>query len=234
MSIIIKALVDKLTGKTVEPPQELVRIINEDCAGENNVEAVLIGTGLGVGPGKYIYHSKTILLDLEDIMFNKNRLTQHMLLLPAMWYSVLLVWWHELAHADQLESNPALALLPALPAKQELDADQYALERVLEWTSKQPTPPSIATMGWLGEKIRDMVNTLYHKYPTLADELDYMYKGAAMYASQVTCIGEFSDSALTELVNQVGEGKLGVVADDGNKFIDANDYFGICADSMHI
>lgn len=220
----------------VEAPTGLVDIINESLRGlEDKVDHVYIGEKLEGMRGRIGAMDLKpdgqvdILIDLENCITNVNWCQKGMLYIPNTWYNILYAIYHERAHLRQLIMNPSLKdNLEEHLAEMEKSADTEAIDCLYEW-SKSNHMPTLANMGWAGERIKKVLNSVYSKHPAIVDEeIDTMGTGAvarAKVAANASSSFETAEMA-SSLYRHIEEGHVGLKV-NGHLYLNAEEFFCI-------
>jgi len=210
----------------VEAPIGLVAIINTAFKGlEDRVEHVYIGAELKGMEGRVgaldVGEDGTmdVFIDLQNCAESMFWCDKGMLYVPNVWYNVLYAVYHERAHVKQIARKSAT---------NEHTADLEAIECLYKW-SKTNTVPTLASMGWMGERIRKVLNSIYHKHPNVVDEeIDVIGTGAVARAGvTASASGSFETPEEIAALNQhIKEGHAGLMV-KGRTYLNAEEFFCI-------
>jgi len=80
---------------------------------------------------------------------------------------MLFAAFHELMHIEQLIDDPSIIKHETLPDHLEREADLFAQEEMEKHLSNQ-TVPFLNELGWAGDELRDLLNTLFVTEPLRA------------------------------------------------------------------
>ena len=147
---------------------------------------------------------------------DKAWMKKGIMFIPCVWFNLLMTLFHELTHAAQLEAEPELAELSALPQEYEDEATEIAERRLLEWV-KEHTMPKLAEMGWVGEQLKILLNILYIRMPeAVIEEIDLQGTDiAARAVDAARASKEYSTKEETALLlKQISEGMIGAIVGD--------------------
>lgn len=165
--------------------------------------------------GEFDPETREINIYLEGCMRNRKFMTKGILWPAASWMMLLFTIFHEYWHAKQLERNALLThAYPETVATLDDEADEIAIESLLEWC-KVESMPKLKEMGWMGEIIRQGVNTLYHKFPRIIEEIEDFEEGGAIRLEMAFQQHEFTFNGMKLLAEEVKNGKMGVVTRNG-------------------
>lgn len=114
--------------------------------------------------GAYSPEQETIIIDMGACVAKKAWMDRGILYVPNVWFNLVFTFFHEMAHAFQLEEDPALVEVGALPQQYEDEANQIAEDSLLAW-AKDNTIPKLNEMGWVGDQIKSVLNKLYVQLP---------------------------------------------------------------------
>lgn len=213
-------------------PPELVRLIHEeveeeDCKCVNRVIFDAFIEDLNGDMGAYDPHTGTIIIDMGSCMMNNAWMKKGMMFIPCVWFNLLMTIFHELTHAVQLELEPELKDLDALPQFYEDEATIVAEKRLINWIwmkekrGYKPVP-TLSEMGWVGEQIKLLLNKLYAEMPeSVIEEVDLQGTGIAASAEAAARASkEYSAEEETALLlKQIDEGKVGAKVGDGKYLV---------------
>lgn len=155
----------------------------------------------------------TIYIDMGACITDKNWMKKGILFIPNVWLNLLMVGFHEAAHAFQLNEEPELACLDELPQDYEDEAAAIAEKRLLQW-AKKPTVkvPTLNELGWVGDQIKFLFNKLYAQMPEYVnEELDL--QGTDLIANAEIAAAASKEYCAPEeialLLKQIDEGSIG-------------------------
>jgi len=202
----------------VGAPPELVRIIHEE-AKDCDVTQVIFGAfipGLHGDKGAFNPVVGSIIIDLGACIVDKAWMKKGIMFIPCVWFNLLMTAFHELTHAVQLEAEPELAGLDALPQEYEDEATEIAERRLLDWVKEHPVP-KLSEMGWVGEQLKRLLNRLYAEMPeAVIEEVDL--QGTDIVARAVDAARASKEYGTEEktalLLKQIDEGMVGAKVGD--------------------
>ena len=156
----------------VGAPPELIRIAYKAARECTKVKKIIFSTfikELSGDLGAYDPENETITIDMGSCVVKKAWMTRGILYIPNVWFNLLFTFFHETAHAFQLEEDPGIIVLDTLPQEYEDEANQIAEDSLLEW-AKGNTIPKLNELGWVGTQIKSMLNKLYVQLPDAVNE----------------------------------------------------------------
>jgi len=156
----------------VGAPPELIRIAHKAARECTKVKKIIFSAfikELSGDLGAYDPENETIIIDMGACVTKKAWMSRGIMYIPNVWFNLVFAFFHEMAHAFQLEENPALIKLWPLPLQYEEEADQIAEDSLLAWT-KDNTVPKLNDLGWVGTQIKAMFNKLYVQLPDTVNE----------------------------------------------------------------
>lgn len=184
--------------------------------------------------GVFIPSTKTVIIDLGNILNNYDFHRMGMLYTAGVWYTALWTIFHEIIHGRQVEADPGfIELIEKTTSSTDMQSLAKDYERAVMITIKDlmqdyvinnPLPP-LDEWGWLGEKVIGAVNDLYAKGDTrLIDEIDALKQGAVAGIPSILVAYKFSDPRI--LYEEIDKGHLGLKL-NGNHYLTAPDFFGL-------
>lgn len=213
-----------------EPPRELVRAIEEECSPIETIKSVLIdvnnedlteGQIAGFDPD-----SGEIIIDLAGCCEFKKFTNKGMMIIPAIWFSMLYALYHESAHARELEENPEMIEIDHLPEIKENVADLEAMGKIFKW-SENGVIPKIDEMGWAGEKVKELINMFYfdeNMRNELMEELNVNEaNGAAEVETFMSVRDDFTEEGYKTLCECIDKGEFGISL-KGKRYLRADEF----------
>lgn len=214
----------------IEPPQELIRIVNQDLADITTVEQILFDAFhlekdvlAGFRPS-----NKLITIDLGKCLINTQFMKKGMAYIACAWFNMLWALYHEIAHAIQVEGKPELADLKEPSSELEAEAQEFTGESVVEWAENNKIP-TLEEMGWAGEQLRFAVNITYPQRMgrNLLSEIDALNNGGIGLLDTIVAhhpkVSMIEHKSLCELIDK---GEQGVIV-NGQRYMDAKGFFSI-------
>jgi len=215
-----------------EPPRELIKVIEEEYSPIKTIKSVLIdannpdmkpGQSAGFDPDK-----GEVIIDLASCCESKRFINEGMMALQSIWFNILHAVYHEGAHGRQLEEEPNLIEEDILPEIKEHAADLEALDKLLKWSEKG-TIPKLDEMGWVGEKMKELINTFFHDAEMrrcLLEELEVLeVNGVAELENFISCRqDEFSAKSRNTLYECIDNGEFGIKL-KGQRYLHADEFF---------
>jgi hypothetical protein len=217
--------------QNVSAPEEIIRITREEF-GDTGL-SVIFDVGLNLdgrwSMGETNPNLKCVFIDLEACARDLAMIQQGCTYLSTVWFNILYTIYHESAHAGQLIEHTA--------KMEEIDdhlydildnaAHKQALERMYEW-SESGSIPELTRWGWLGIRMRQLLNELYGRKPhEIADEVDCIGTEACAYASTVVDIyPNFEGQSKETLFKEIDRGEFGVVI-NGKRYLTAGEFLAI-------
>lgn len=196
-------------------PPELVRLAQEAGSKCSKVKVVVFDAfieDLKGELGAYDPDTGSIIVDMGACITDKRWMKKGIMFIPNVWFNLIFTFFHEMAHAFQLEEDPSLALLEALPLVYEEEADTIAENSLINWVETHDTP-LLAEMSWVGEQIKDLFNKMYAQVPeVVVEELDINGTPAASNALHaVLAKGQIDDEGdRDKLLKSIDDGEIGV------------------------
>jgi len=193
-------------------PPELVRIANYIIEEYERVDLILFDAfikDLKGNCGGYNPDNNFIVIDMGVCLTKRDWMAKGIMYIPNVWFNLLTALFHEAAHAIQLEDDPTLAAVNALPAQYEKEACKIAWRALFDWT-KENDVPSLNEMSWVGSEIKKILNKAYTQTPgSVIEELDLERTGAAANALHVALI-DGGEEYKTKLFNSIDTGESGI------------------------
>ena len=156
----------------VGAPPELIRIAHKaarECTKVKKVIFSVFTKELDGALGAYDPKNETIIIDMGACVIKTSWMNKGILYIPNVWFNLVFAFFHEMEHAFQLEEDPDLIKMGSLPPQYEDDANQVAEDSLLEW-AKNGTIPKLNEMGWVGDRIKSILNKLYVQLPNTVNE----------------------------------------------------------------
>ena len=220
-------VVGNLTIIEAEPAPPLLKKLAIEMA-EGIAERVVFGAyikGMENYIGTYAPESKTLYIDMGNMLLKSYYYDKGMLFIPSMWFSAIYSIAHEAEHALQLEAEPTLIEFDELPQEYEDMAKKTGHEEVIKW-SRQPIPP-LEEMGWIGKQLVVMLNEAYPATVGMTDEPKYMAAGAvAELHTAIAHHPHYDAGDGEEMRNEIDAGKMGVKIAD-KYFLTANEFLNM-------
>jgi hypothetical protein len=165
--------------------------------------------------GQFDPKTKEVEIYLEGCLRNRLFLDQGFLWPAASWLMVMRTIFHEYWHAKQLQRDSLLVnAYPELIASLDEEADNVAMESLLEWCKDEPMP-KLSEMGWMGSRLQEAVNALYYKLPRIIEEFEDFEDGGVMRLEDAFRNNDFTINGMKLLSEKVKEGSMGVVTRNG-------------------
>ena len=199
-----------------EVPSQLLEAAREMCE-QIDIKQMIFDaniTGLNGKLGMFNPNTGAILIDIGICMKNVRWMELGMSYIPNVWCNMLHTVFHEGAHASHFMAEPEHfeMYMEHKDAVLEHAADVEALELTIDWTRLHETP-TISEMGWAGEQIQTLLNSLYLKDPNLIDEaIEIEYTKAAGKVAMVAahCPGLADDEDAQRVIRAVQDGEIGI------------------------
>jgi len=213
-----------------EPPRELIRVIQEEYSPIETIKSVLIDANNKNLSEKAIAgfcpDTGDVIIDLAKCIEFKKFVNMGMMVIPSMWFSMLFAVYHESAHARQLEENPELIKLDILPEIKEHAADLEAMDKIYKWAEKG-TIPKLNEMGWVGEKIKELINMFYFDENMRNELLEEVFAIEANGAAEVDSFiaarkDEFTEKSYQTLCECIDNGEFGISI-KGKRYLHADE-----------
>ncbi|MCW4018999.1 MAG: hypothetical protein NWF00_10040, partial [Candidatus Bathyarchaeota archaeon] len=163
-----------------DPPQELIRIMNDLYADTPVIKQVIFDTNITQLQGHmaaFVPGTGTIAIDLAACANDLRWMEKGALYVPNVWFNMMYCMHHEYAHARQTMQvgwdNVSLDVL-------EDEADGAAIASLTAWADHGGKVPKLTEMGWVAEhEIREFLNKYYVIKPeVINDEIDALDSGA--------------------------------------------------------
>lgn len=170
--------------------------------------------GLNGKLGVFNPNTGAVLIDIGACIKNIRWMELGMSYIPNVWCNMLYTVFHEGAHAEHFDDEPEVFKLDMEHMDPVLEhaADVEALELTIDWTRLHEIP-TISEMGWAGEQIRTLLNSLYLKDPNLIDEaIEIECTKAAGKVAMVAahCPGLADDEDAQKVIKAVQDGEIGI------------------------
>lgn len=214
----------------VEPPKELIRIVNQDLADITTIEHIIFDAFHSEKDllGEFKPSDKLIAIYLGHCLTNTTLMKQGMMHIPGVWFNMLWALYHEIAHAIQMEGKPELANLEEPSEELEKEAQGFAKESITEWAENNRIP-TLEEMGWIGEQLRFAVNMTYSQDmgQKLLSEIDATNAGGiGLLDTILSCHPKASMDEHKNLCEIIDKGEQGVIV-NGQRYMDAKGFFSI-------
>jgi hypothetical protein len=195
-------------------PPELIRQIHEKAEGCESVKKVIFDAfieELEGDMGAFDPETGTIIIDMGACLLNKAWTKKGIMLIPNVWFNLLMTAFHEITHAAQLDEELGLSELHGLPKYYEYEATAIAEHMLLDW-AKDHTIPTLDELGWVGEQIKILFNRLYAQIPAAVNE-EIDLQGTDLAADAViaaTASKEYcAPEEIAQLLKSIDEGLVG-------------------------
>ncbi len=196
-------------------PAELIRIANRAASECKTVDRIIFDAfidELKGDLGAYDPVTETVIVDMGQCIMKREWMKKGILFIPNVWFNLVFTFFHEMAHAFQLEEDHDLISFNALPQEYEDEANTIAEDSLLEW-AKDGVIPRLNEMGWVGEQIKDLFNKMYVQIPgEITAEMEVEGTPAvadALHASLVSNQYE-SKEEMAQLFEAIDKGYVGV------------------------
>jgi len=206
-------------------PPELVQLAKEaasKCSKVNTVVFDAFMEQLNGDIGAFDHGSGTIIIDMGACIKKKTWITKGVMLIPNVWFNLVFAFFHEMAHAFQLEEDESLGALETLPQEYEDEANHIAEDSLLGWVDDHPIP-LLSEMNWVGDQLKELLNKLYSQVPEVViEELDLNGTNAAANALHVIlATGDIEDKeGRAKLLQSIDDGVIGVKI-NGKRYLTA-------------
>ena len=196
-------------------PPELIRLANAAASKCKKVKKVIFGAfieELNGDLGAYDPAEETIVIDMGACIKKQAWMKKGILFIPNVWFNLVFTFFHEMAHAFQLEEDPDLIKLDVLPEAYEHEANIVAEDSLLEW-AKHGSIPRLNELGWVGDEIKNLLNILYSTKPDIVnEEMEVEGTEAAADALHASLSIELGDSTedRDKLLKSIDEGLIGL------------------------
>jgi hypothetical protein len=187
-------------------------------------EVIIVDANLPIDGhlGAWVPSTKSMLIDLGACIGNTGWMEKEGLLtIPNAWYNLLYTIYHEAAHA---RNTPDLII--DLDLKRDVleeMAHAEAIDNMFEWLSVNPIP-NLNDMGWMGIRLRAMMNMLYARNQEIGNEIDAMNTPAVARADVFVKSHAFSMPDVECLFNRIDDGSMGMVI-GGVRYLRAEETF---------
>lgn len=196
-------------------PPELVRLAREAASKCSKVRVVVFDAfieDLKGELGAFDPDTGTIIVDMGACVTDKRWMKKGIMFIPNVWFNLIFTFFHEMAHAFQLEEDQSLALFEVLPLEYEEEADTIAENSLIQWVDAHDTP-LLVEMNWVGEQIKGLFNKMYVRAPeAVVEELDL--NGTTAVANALHTIlakGQVDDKGdRDKLLKSIDDGEIGV------------------------
>ena len=196
-------------------PPELIRIINAECKDHEIVKTVVFDAFIDYMEGNlgaFNPNTGTIIIDMGNCLTNKTWMSKGIMYIANAWFNLVVSFFHELTHANQLKDHPELKELEQLPIEYEQDAEEMSKIRLIKWLYHNNVP-LLNEMNWVGDQIKELFNKAYSIMPELINE-EIDLQGTAAAANAMVAANKSKSYASVEetakLLKQIDEGLLGV------------------------
>lgn len=217
----------------VRAPEILVDLIETEFKFNTAVKQVIIcgDTDQFDGLGVFVAETGSIILKLGECITNNRWMDLGMNFVACVWTNLIYTVYHEKAHTLQYlngDYDPDDREWEDLRLRLEDDADRYAIENAIDWFSAHKTVPPITRMGWLGNRLQEMFNSVYPRAQKfVAKELDTWGAGMTLdmaaqrpeLAGDVEILENVSDgyknlSEAGRLLDGIHKGQVGAMVKD--------------------
>ena len=213
--------------KSKEPPEELIRVAEQELAEVATVKDLLFEAEfLDDGAiGGFFPEDKMLIIDLGHCLTNQMFMEKGLMHIPSIWFNMLWALYHELAHAKQLMTNPNLSQEYPLPQAHEHAADLEAMAKIRAWIADNQIP-TLEEMGWVGEQVKHMINMTYSQDmgKQLVEELDILNIGGVVLANILATHQDFSEKGQQSLYEMIDTGEIGVKVNN-QRYLKAAEFF---------
>lgn len=201
-----------------DPPQELVRIVNELYSTIRSIKQVIFDGNIDLLHGKmavFVPDTGSIIIDLAACAKDIRWMKKGSLYVPNVWFNMLYCVYHEYAHAKQVLVKGWEDVDKAIL---EAGADHEAIDLMVEWAGAGKIP-KLREMGWVINLIRDKLNKAYITNQNITNyEIDALDSNAAAFASTATLLSteyitstkEDQTMLMENLCEHVQSGDIGV------------------------
>jgi len=196
-------------------PPELIYLADEAASKCSKVNKVIFDAfikELDDDLGAFDPVQGIIIIDMGACVLKKAWMEKGIMFIPNVWLNLVFTFFHEMAHALQLEENPSLAELDVLPSQYEIEANAIAENSLLSWV-KDHTTPRLNELGWVGDQIKELFNKLYAQIPqAIIDEMAVEGTEAVANALHVVLAsGQYEDKEdRAKLLKSIDEGLIGI------------------------
>jgi len=167
----------------VKAPKEMVRLIEDLYPSVESIKKVIINANIAFLHGKmavFDIDTGTIIFDIGTCIEDIRWMKKGCLYIPNVWFNIMYVTFHELAHAKQVLIEGWEDIEESIL---ESAADKEAIEAMEKW-SENNHMPLLSDMGWAEEIIKNTLNANYSKHPTqVTIEIDTMDTDAVAVAT---------------------------------------------------
>jgi hypothetical protein len=151
----------------------------------------------------------------------------------STWFNILYTIFHEAAHAHQLIKHPEKIAQLDVHTAEILDAAAHkqALDKLCNW-AEHGSIPELTRWGWLGLRLRELLNALYASNPQdISDEVDCIGTSACAYADAVVHIyPNFENQSIQSLFEEIDRGEFGAII-NGRRFLNAYEFLAVHCES---
>ena len=195
-------------------PPELIRLARDAAVQCQKVDSIIFGafiSDLNGNLGAYNPDTQTIVIDMGQCLINRDWMEKGILFIPNVWFNLVYTFFHEMAHAFQLEEDPEIAELDELLPEYEEEANTIAKDSLLEWV-KDGTTPRLNELGWVGDQIKVLFNKMYVHHPKAVLE-EMSAEGTAAAADALHAIltkGVEDPEDRAKLIESIDEGLIGI------------------------
>ena len=199
----------------VGAPPELIRIAHKAARECTKVKKIIFSAfikELSGDLGAYDPENETIIIDMGACVTKKAWMSRGIMYIPNVWFNLVFAFFHEMAHAFQLEDDPDILILDPLPQEYEDEANQVAEDSLLAW-AKDNTIPKLNELGWVGIQIKAMLNKLYVQLPNAVNE-EMEVEGTEAVANALHAMltaGDIEDAeGRKKVLESIDNGDIGV------------------------
>jgi len=196
-------------------PPELIRVAVHEAEVCNTVNTIIFDAfikDLNGDKGAFAPETGTLIIDMGACILDTAWMKRGFMVIANAWFNLLMTVYHEMAHAAQLDEEPELMSLDALPEHYEEEATRTAGLAVLNWADEHETVPTLNELGWVGDQLKILLNKLYTEMPEVVDEeLNLEGTNMVAYAQEGAESSREYNSAeeIAVLLKQIDDGVIG-------------------------
>jgi hypothetical protein len=171
-----------------EVPPAIVKLAHDEMLGLRYARQIIFAANIADELLKghmavYIRETESIVVDLAACVKDLRWMDKGATFIANAWFNLLYCIFHETRHAMQEED---VNFEEMTDTQRDEDADEWALEGMVEWCSNNPLP-KMEQMEYIGERIREVLNAMWAKHASIVEneiECNGVAAAKAMLAAQ--------------------------------------------------
>lgn len=208
-----------------EVPPSIVQLVRKVYNSLIRVDQVIFTSRCTQLEGRmaaFVPDTGSVVIDLDACVKDLRWMNKGASFIANAWFNLLYCIYHEANHARQVEDG-----LDAVHPEYmlEMDADTYALDDMADWALENQMP-ALENMGYIGNKLQQVLNRVYHKRPEVVDaELEVCGKAVAIARAAANSCPNYKDidESVASLETAIDEGRLGVLI-NGERYLNAYEF----------